>query len=112
MRWFLPDAETRVERARRLFDVMLRRVHLARDYCYTTEGVVGGALWVPPGTWRLGVVDQVVLLPGMLRVFGRGLARAQRGLAVMESGHPPRPTTTSTRSGSSPSGRGGASARR
>jgi GNAT superfamily N-acetyltransferase len=88
MRWFLNDAETRVERARRLFEVMLRRVHLTRDYCYTTQGVVGGALWVPPGTWRLGVVDQVVLLPGMLRVFGRALARAQRGLAVMESGHP------------------------
>lgn len=88
MRWFLPDAETRVERARRLFDVMLRRVHLARDYCYTTENLAGGALWVPPGNWRLGVVDQVALLPGMLRVFGRGLGRAQRGLTVMESGHP------------------------
>ena len=91
MRWFLSDAETRVARARRLFDVMLRRVHLGRDYCYTTNDVVGGALWVPPGTWRLGVVDQVVLLPGMVRVFGRGLARAQRGLTVMESGHPTTP---------------------
>ncbi|HZO58677.1 MAG TPA: GNAT family N-acetyltransferase [Solirubrobacterales bacterium] len=91
MRWFLSDSETRVARARRLFEVMLRRVHLTRDYCYTTSDVVGGALWVPPGTWRLGVVDQVVLLPGMVRVFGRGLARAQRGLTVMESGHPKTP---------------------
>jgi GNAT superfamily N-acetyltransferase len=91
MRWFLSDPDTRVSRARRLFDVMLRRVHLGRDYCYTTSGIVGGALWVPPGTWRLGVVDQVALLPGMVRVFGRGLARAQRGLSVMESGHPTTP---------------------
>jgi GNAT superfamily N-acetyltransferase len=91
MRWFLCDAATRVERARRLFDVMLRRVHMRRDDCYTTSDVVGGALWVPPGTWRLGVVDQVALLPGMLRVFGRGLGRAQRGLTVMESGHPTAP---------------------
>jgi GNAT superfamily N-acetyltransferase len=91
MRWFLSDAATRVERARRLFDVMLRRVHMTRDYCYTTADVVGGALWVPPGTWRLGVVDQVALLPGMLRVFGRSLGRAQRGLTVMESGHPSAP---------------------
>jgi GNAT superfamily N-acetyltransferase len=91
MRWFLSDGSTRVERARRLFEVMLRRVHLSRDYCYTTNGIVGGALWVPPGTWRLGVVDQVALLPGMVRVFGRGLARAQRGLTVMESGHPTTP---------------------
>ena len=91
MRWFLPDEATRHERARRLFDVMLRRVHLARDYCYTTEGIAGGALWVPPGTFRLSVIDQVALLPGMLRVFGRGLGRAQRGLTVMESGHPRAP---------------------
>ena len=67
---------------------MLSRVHLQRDWCYTTEDVVGGALWVPPGNWRLGIVAQLTLLPGMLRVFGRGLARAQRGLAVMEEGHP------------------------
>ena len=67
---------------------MLSRVHLERDWCYTTDDVVGGALWVPPGNWRLGIVQQLTLLPGMLRVFGRGLARAQRGLAVMEEGHP------------------------
>ena len=54
MQWFLPDAESRVARARGLFDLMLRRVHLERDWCYTTEDVVGGALWVPPGNWRLG----------------------------------------------------------
>ena len=50
-------ARRRVARARapaRLFDVMLRRLHLERDECYTTEDVVGGALWVPPGNWRLG----------------------------------------------------------
>jgi GNAT superfamily N-acetyltransferase len=88
MQWFLPDPASRVERARRLFDVMLRRVHLARDHCYTTDDLAGGALWVPPGSWRLGVVEQVALLPSMLRVFGRGLGRAQRGLSVMESGHP------------------------
>lgn len=88
MQWFLPDAESRVARARGLFELMLGKVHLERDWCYTTEDVVGGALWVPPGNWRLGIVQQLALLPGMLRVFGRGLARAQRGLAVMEAGHP------------------------
>jgi GNAT superfamily N-acetyltransferase len=88
MRWFLPDEERRVELARMMFDVMLRRVHLARDECYTTEDVVGGALWVPPGKWRLSLIQQLRILPSMLRVFGRGLGRAQRGLAVMDSRHP------------------------
>ena len=91
MRWFLPDDGRRVELARLMFDVMLRRVHLARDACYTTEGVVGGALWVPPGRWRLSVAQQLRILPSMLRVFGRGLSRAQRGLAVMDSRHPRKP---------------------
>ena len=91
MRWFLRDEARRVEQARDMFDVMLRTVHLARDACYTTEGVIGGALWVPPGRWQLGFVQQLRLLPGMIRVFGRDLPRAQRGLAVMDSGHPRRP---------------------
>ena len=91
MRWFLRDDERRVELARQMFDVMLRAVHLTRDACYTTEQVSGGALWVPPGRWRLGFWQQVRLLPGMVRVFGRDLPRAQRGLAVMDTGHPRRP---------------------
>ena len=91
MRWFLRDDARRVEQARDMFDVMLRTVHLARDACYTTESVVGGALWVPPGRWQLGFVQQLRLLPGMIRVFGRDLPRAQRGLAAMDSGHPRRP---------------------
>jgi GNAT superfamily N-acetyltransferase len=88
MQWFLPDERRRVELARLMFDVMLRRLHLVRDECWTTEDVVGGALWVPPGRWRLGFFSQMRLLPSMIRVFGRGLGRAQRGLAVMDSGHP------------------------
>jgi GNAT superfamily N-acetyltransferase len=91
MRWFLQDDERRVELAREMFDVMLRSVHLTRDACYTTEEVTGGALWVPPGRWRLGFWQQLRLLPGMVRVFGRDLPRAQRGLSVMDAGHPRRP---------------------
>jgi ribosomal protein S18 acetylase RimI-like enzyme len=91
MRWFLRDDARRVELARHMFYVMLRTVHIGRDACYTTEDVIGGALWVPPGHWRLGFVQQVRLLPGMIRVFGRDLPRAQRGLTVMDSGHPRKP---------------------
>jgi ribosomal protein S18 acetylase RimI-like enzyme len=91
MRWFLRDDARRVEQARDMFEVMLRTVHLARDACYTTDDVIGGALWVPPGRWQLGFFQQLRLLPGMVRVFGRDLPRAQRGLTVMDSGHPRKP---------------------
>jgi ribosomal protein S18 acetylase RimI-like enzyme len=91
MRWFIPDADQRVRRARLLFDVMLRRLHLARDVCFTTDEIRGGALWVPPGVRGLTLGQQVRLLPSMMRVFGRGMSRAQRGLAVMDSKHPRKP---------------------
>jgi ribosomal protein S18 acetylase RimI-like enzyme len=91
MRWFLRDDARRVELARQMFYVMLRTVHIGRDACYTTEDVTGGALWVPPGQWRLGFMQQLRLLPGMIRVFGRDLPRAQRGLTVMDGGHPRKP---------------------
>ena len=91
MRWFLQDASRRVEQARFLFDVMLRKLHIGRDECYTTADVVGGALWAPPGAARLTLLQQLSLLPGMLRIFGRSLGRAQRGLAVIDAGHPREP---------------------
>ena len=108
MRWFLPDDETPRGARAALFDVMLRTVHLARDVCYTTEDVVGGALWVPPGTLAAGRRrSRSRLLPGMLRVFGRGLraraARADRdGRRAIRASR----TTTSTRSASSPEWQG------
>jgi ribosomal protein S18 acetylase RimI-like enzyme len=91
MQWFLPDPAVRVERARLLFEVMLRRLHLRHDESFTTDAIEGGALWVPPGSRRMTACEQFRVFPAMLRVFGRGLARAQRGLAVIESGHPRRP---------------------
>ena len=91
MRWFLQDGSKRIEQAQLLFDVMLRKLHLGRDECYTTDDVVGGALWVPPGRWRLTMLQQLSLLPGMLRIFGRTLGRAQRGLVVIDAGHPRKP---------------------
>ena len=91
MCWFIQDDDRRVELARQMFDVMLRNVHISRDACYTTEEISGGALWVPPGRWRLGFLQQLKLLPGMIRVFGCDLPRAQRGLTVMDAGHPRRP---------------------
>jgi ribosomal protein S18 acetylase RimI-like enzyme len=91
MRWFLPDADQRIRRARLLFEVMLRRLHLTRDVCFTTDDVRGGALWVPPGSRGLTLGQQMRLLPAMMRVFGIGMGRAQRGLAVMDAGHPRKP---------------------
>jgi ribosomal protein S18 acetylase RimI-like enzyme len=45
-------------------------------------------LWAPPGKWRLGAWGQVRMLPDFIRLFGRRLPLASRGLNLVEAHHP------------------------
>jgi GNAT superfamily N-acetyltransferase len=90
--WWLPDEATRARRAQRAFeDIFLKRICLPRDETYTTTDLVGGALWMPPGGWKLGLAENLRLLPRMAAVFGRGLPRVMRSLGHMDSKHPHEP---------------------
>lgn len=91
MRWFLPDASTRRDQVRRQFTLFLRAVHLRNHETYTTDDVAGGALWVPPGRYPPPFFAQLLVLPGLIRIYGRSMARAARGVRVMESNHPGAP---------------------
>jgi GNAT superfamily N-acetyltransferase len=73
------------------FALFMRRVYLQHDECYTTNGVVGGSLWAPPGKWHLSPFAQLRLLPRMAAVAGRDLPRLMRGLGYIESKHPTEP---------------------
>lgn len=90
-RWLVPDDAERLWRSERAFSLYLRKVYLAHDECYTTEGVVGGALWMPPGTWHLGPLAQLRLMPGMILAMGGRLPRTLRAIATIESNHPKEP---------------------
>jgi len=90
-RWMVPDDSERLERSERGFALYLRKVYLRHDECYTTEGLVGGALWMPPGTWHLGPLAQLRLLPGMLAAMGPRLPQVLRAIAMLESNHPKEP---------------------
>jgi GNAT superfamily N-acetyltransferase len=89
--WFFPDDRRRLRRLERAFDVALRRVFLPRGACFTTRGVVGGAIWSAPGAWRLGAWAQLRLLPATARAYGRDLPRSMRGFSFLERKHPERP---------------------
>jgi GNAT superfamily N-acetyltransferase len=91
MRWFLPDAARRHDQMKQQFTLFLRAVHLRMGLTYTTDDVVGGALWVPPGGVPPAFWSQVRVLPGLLRIYGRSMARAAQGVRVMESNHPNEP---------------------
>ena len=90
-RWMIPDDAERLERSERGYSLYLRKVYLQHDECYTTEAVVGGALWLPPGTWHLGPLAQLRLLPGLLAAMGPRLPQGLRALARLESNHPEEP---------------------
>jgi ribosomal protein S18 acetylase RimI-like enzyme len=86
--WMLPDPADRLQRAERGFAFYLRKVYLPHEQCYTLAGGGGGALWLPPGQWHLGLFEQLRLAPGMIRATGRRLPWILMALAKIESNHP------------------------
>ena len=88
----LPDAARRPAALERGFGAYLRRVYMPCGECYTTAGVAGGALWMPPGTYPLSAWRQLRLLPTFARVFGLSATpRAMRDIDRMERMHPKGP---------------------
>ena len=91
MRWAIVDDERRPKLLRQSFALYLRKLWFKQDECYTTGGRVGAIVWELPGQWKLGMLDQLRLLPGMARINGRLLPRILRALAALESNHPVEP---------------------
>jgi ribosomal protein S18 acetylase RimI-like enzyme len=91
MSWvFRPDHD-RVARLEAGFTFFLERIWLPQNECFAAERLFGGALWMPPGTWHLGIGEQLRLLPGMVRVTRRNFPRMASVLNMMEKHHPAEP---------------------
>ena len=87
--WFFRDDSKRMQQLERVFAFFGDRVWFQHGLTYTTEAIVGAAVWVPPEQWRLGVLDQLRMMPGFVSSVGlRDLPRALRGFNLMESKHP------------------------
>ncbi len=87
----LPDASDRTRRLRLFFETELGGIALAHGLVWTTEEVVGAAVWAPPEGWRVPITATLRETPPMLRVFGRHLPLALRSRLRMEGRHPRRP---------------------
>lgn len=86
--WLLPDESRRLETEERVFGLFLRKLYFRQGESYTTDGVAGAAIWELPGQWKVGAVEQLRLLPAMVRILGRGVPRVMRAMTVLESNHP------------------------
>jgi GNAT superfamily N-acetyltransferase len=86
--WVLHDAPGRREALARGFKVLLERLWLDQDECYTTACFVGAAVWERPGEWKVSPLEQLRLAPAIIRAYGRHAGRALRASLAMESGHP------------------------
>lgn len=82
------------ERMARLFALLLGQVHLpngASEVAADGDGVLAGALWDPPGRWKISLATQVRQLPALVRALGPRTVPVLRGLGEIERLHPPRP---------------------
>lgn len=89
--WVFRDDARRLGAVERGFDLLLRKLWIDQDACYTTDRFAGGAIWELPGNWKVSPLRQLRLLPGLARAYGRFLPRAMRAFAALESNHPEEP---------------------
>jgi GNAT superfamily N-acetyltransferase len=91
MSWMFTDPRVRARLLEPAFRLFLERLWLPHGETYAAGGTAGVAAWEPPGTWKLGIVDQLRLLPAMGRIFGRRLPRILSALSRLEKDHPHEP---------------------
>jgi ribosomal protein S18 acetylase RimI-like enzyme len=90
MSWFFPESERRTDRNRRFFSMRVRQL-LPHGETYTTDGVLGGALWAAPDRWRVGRADEMRMAVALLPAIWRRLGPVLRGVELIERAHPTEP---------------------
>jgi len=87
--WFIRQDGQRGPAFRLFYRVCLERFGLPAGESYTTADRIGAALWNPPGTWQIGVWQQILFLPQLVKVVGwRRLYQGLRGINMIAERHP------------------------
>ena len=55
--WFAAQDERRSARIHEFMQVATEKLTFPHDEVYTSDGIEGGALWNPPGTWKMGFLS-------------------------------------------------------
>jgi len=87
--WMIPDDDKRLRLGPFGFETWLGKIYMPKAEVYTDEARAVGALWAPPGKWRMSVGLQARLAPRMFRLFGvRRMPLILKGLATLDKAHP------------------------
>jgi len=87
--WMIPDDEKRLRLGPFGFGTWLQKIYMPKAEVYTDETRKVGALWAPPGKWRMSIGLQARLAPRMFRLFGvRRMPQILKGLATLDKAHP------------------------
>ena len=90
--WFAAQDKRRAARIYNFMQVALEKLSLPFDDVWTNDEFTGGALWNPPGTWKMGVLQQLMLMPSMAKTATwRRIPTILKGLGAIEKDHPARP---------------------
>lgn len=87
-RWGFPDDSRRLNQLERSFLLYLKKLWFAQDESYTTDGVVGAAIWELPGKWQTSLFQQLRLAPSLAVINGRSFPRLMQTITALESNHP------------------------
>jgi ribosomal protein S18 acetylase RimI-like enzyme len=110
MRWMLPDDDERRRKLHRLFGALTRHHHLSRggvEVAPRGTGIVGAALWDPPGQWQQTRWEEMRAMPALLVAFRKSMARGMAVSELMKRAHPDEPHWYLAVIGSDPAVRGG-----
>jgi ribosomal protein S18 acetylase RimI-like enzyme len=90
--WFAAQDDKRRERVHRFMNFGLRKLTFPHGEVYTTDAIEGAAAWTPPGKWKLDILQQLMMLPEMVKVTSwRRVPGVMRGLDAVEKKHPHEP---------------------
>jgi ribosomal protein S18 acetylase RimI-like enzyme len=89
LNWLVRQDDRRAKGLALLFRTCLCTLSLPHGEVLTTDDCLGGALWYPPGKSKFGFIQQLSLLPAMIRFASlRGLKRSIDALDVLDKAHP------------------------
>jgi ribosomal protein S18 acetylase RimI-like enzyme len=85
--WLIPGESRRCKQLARFFRLELEHVVLPAGAAWTTDGLPGASLELPPGAWKMPIGVQLAHGLEFMRVFGARLPRAMALITKMEHRH-------------------------